>query len=274
MEDECSFIRHQLVQVGFRNLETYEGEMLGLFTDQNNRLFSRIQETGTNQTSVYDYMEQYAENPMPEDQAENFLYFSFVSNASEIKIMMNLFGNSGRTKTKRLKNIEHFHYMDQYRDFMRECGFGRTFLFKLPKMLKAFIDSGNGNFLGTLVLWLFNQFQSSLLKSDSKNRSIYYEAEKKIEIPKGVMETLKFFKEKNQRKLEAGGYADMNNKRIIGNHVIKTRIFKERILEEATMFNHLENMVFNLQAENVVVNYNYGVFSHALEVFAKDSFNK
>lgn len=247
--------------------------MLGLFLSQNQRIFSKIQETGK-RNAVYQYMEEFAENPLPEHQAENFLYFSFVSNGNEIKVMMNLFGNTGRTSTKRLKGRDHFHYMDQYRSFLRSSGFGRTFLFKLPKMMKVFIESGNGNFLGSLVNWLFDRYQGSILKSDTKTRSIYFEAEKKIEIPKSIIETLKQLKEKNQKKLEARGYPEMDSKRIVGNHVIRTRAFRERILEESTLFDHLESMVFNLQAQNVVVNYDYGVFSFALEQFSKSSFNK
>ena len=224
-EDECSFIRHRIVQFGFRNFPVNEGEMLGLLIGPDQRVFPKVRASAGDDRE-YRYMEAYAQNPLPEHRAEDIFYFSFVSSGSEIKLMSKLFATTGRGADKRLKGARDFGSSAEYRRFLRSGGFGRTFLFKFPKMIKVLIESGNGSFLGSLANWLFDRFESSLLKPDSGARSRLFGAEKKIELSRLITETLKGLSAKNQRKVEARGYAEMGRRRVWGNHVFRTRVFR------------------------------------------------
>jgi hypothetical protein len=260
-----------LVELGFSNFESFEGEFLSLVYPRS-RCFIAVQTTNSDEN--YPYLEKYVYNPLPEHQTEQFLNFSFISNSAEIKNLQQFFGNTGRTSKKKYKNKDSFYTTKQFQNFMKSDGFARKFLFKFPKMMKIFIESGNGNFLGTLVNFIFDNYKRSVLKSSSTSRSIYFESDRKFEIPKSVIEAIKIYKEQNQKKLEFEGYQDMNNRRIIGNHSIKTRIFKDKLTEKCTMFNHLLTMLFNMEVRNLSIDLDYGVLSHAIEVFSSSSFNK
>jgi hypothetical protein len=267
------YIKHQLFKQNFKKLETFEGEYLSLL-DPFTRYFKQVRSTDdNNQSVIYDYFEKFSSNPLPEHQLEYFIYYSFLSNKSEIKIMTDFFGSVGRSDSKNYMEKKSFYSTKQYKNFMSRNGFMLKFLFKLPHLLKVFADSGEGRFLGTLVNWIFDRYKDSVLKSESTSRSYYFEADKKIEIPKNIIETLKSFKNLNEKKVKASGFGEMNE-RVIGNYTITTKTHKTRVIENAKFFNHLEAIVFNLQANNLKINLNYGLISYAIEELSKDSFNK
>lgn len=241
--------------------------------DPMSRCFKGNMITRNNIREEYMYLEDYVHNPLPEEYLEKFLNFSFISSESEIKLMTTFFGALGY-KNKEYKSKDDFYRESQKKSFMSKYGFGQTLLYKMPKMIKSFIESGNGNFLGTLIDWIFDKYKSSVLQSDSNSRSIYFESEKKVAIPKSMIEAIKAYKSKQQQKLEFAGYENMDNRRIIGNHSIKTNIYRDNLIEHTRDFNHLLIILFNLEIRNVCVDLDYGVFSHTIHIIAKDSFNK
>lgn len=268
------YIKHELFKHEFERLETFEGEYLSLL-DPKQRYFKNVQTTNSeNKKELYQYLNTFATNPLPEHHLEKFVYFSFVSNKAEIKIMTDFFGHTGRSDSNKYINDDSFYSSRQFKNFMSRNGFMRKFLFKLPKLINAFIESGNGNFFGTLMNWLFEKYKKSILKSDSNSRSYYFESEKKIEISKDLMDTIKALKNKNDKKVEAKGFGEMEDKRMVGNYKIDVESYKDRVIENATFFNHLESIVFNLQSNNLKVNLDYGVIKHAIEVLEADSFTK
>ena len=207
-------------------------------------------------------MEEFAKSPLPEHLAEDFVYFSFVPNGNEESFIQNVFLNPGKI----LKKMKSKSSLKKFEHFLRNQGFGRIFLFKFRKLIEVFINSGNGEFLGNLVISIFDRYKHSILKNEKKGRSIHDHGKKKIEIPENILQVVELFKEKIQMKSRAMQNSEANDLRVIGNHVIRDRIFKERILEEAAMFNHLEILVLNLQAQNLNVNYSYGVYSLAIDL--------
>jgi hypothetical protein len=258
--------------LGFEQFECNEGEFMSMM-DPMSRCFKGNMITRNNVREEYQYLEKYVYNPLPEEYSEKFLNFSFITSDSEIKIMTSFFGALG-IKNKEYKKKDDFYRESQRKSFMKKYGFAQTFLYKVPKMIKSFIESGNGNFLGTLIDWIFDRFKSSVLQSDSNSRSLYFESEKKLAVPKSIIEAIKLYKNKHQKKLEYEGYENMDNRRIIGNHSIRTSIYRDGLMEITNEFDHLMMILFNLEVRNISINLDYGIFSHAIQVISKDSFNK
>lgn len=267
------FIKHQLFKYHFKRVDSFEGEFLSLI-DPSTRYFKQVLITNdNNQSEIYNYFENFSSNPLPEDKMEHFIYYSFLGNKAEVKVMTDLFGNTGMSDSKKYMNEDSFYSHRQYKNFMSRNSFMLKFLFKLPRLIKVFAESGKGNFLGSLVNWIFDKYKGSILKSDSNSRSLYFELDKKIAIPKNIIETLKSFKIMNNNKVKASGFGEMNN-RVIGNYDITTKTHKTRVIENAKFFNHLEALVFNLQANNLKLDLDYGVITYAIEAISSDSFNR
>ena len=220
-------------------------------------------------------MAQYQHTPLPEDMTEKIFFFFFKKNNTsyEIDVCKKFFGNTALDKGK-FKNPNRMFYSDDRSAFMRKHGLMKWILFKLPQLLKVWMQSGNGYFASTVVGYIFSKFKSSMVESKGYSSSFYSESEKKLMMNKKLNDVIKSFNKKLEMNVNRGAIDVRRGKRVLGNYKLCKRTFKDLVATESTGLNHLESLVLSLETDNFLVSYNYELNRNFIKELYEESFDK